>query len=162
MENESDRAIADIKLEEAKTKAFTDFEKYFDLKGEVQDPNWAQPAPINQLPAVGIDQAQGLWINDGKTGAKKDEVIGNTQTFDHDLPNLAKDGPKDLPAVQKDEPAKLTLEDIEKRIKARQEVSDDNLATLLNVTIEQFRKGVSIGLYSPDMIKKAFRNLRSE
>lgn len=159
MENESDRAIADIKLEEAKRAAIAYFDKDFDLKFETPDPNWAQPAPTNQLPSVGIDQAQGFWINGGKQGGKKDDPITKPETFDHDLPSLAKDGPKDLPPVQKDEPAKLTPEDIEKRIKARQEVSDDDLATLLNVTVEQFRKGVSIGLYSPEVIKKTFKEL---
>jgi len=88
MEYESDRAMIESKMEDAKIDALGDFEKYFDLKGEVQDPNWAQPAPLHELTGVGVDQAQGLWINDGKKGGLKDEVSGTTIDFSHDLPGL--------------------------------------------------------------------------
>jgi hypothetical protein len=72
MEYESDRALNDPQLEEAKRKAFSDFETYFDLKGEVHDPNFAQPTYQSRIPTVPVDEAQGFWINGGKTGGKKD------------------------------------------------------------------------------------------
>lgn len=129
MENESDRAIADIKLEEAKTKAFTDFEKYFDLKGEVQDPNWAQPTFQSRIPTVPVDEAQGFWINGGKTGSKKDEPLPKPETFDHDLPSLLKDGPTDLPKGDWAE-SKLTSAEIEERIQGREKVVPEGVSGL--------------------------------
>ena len=97
MEYESDRALNDPKLEEAKRKACSDFDTYFELKGEVHDPNWAQPTYQSRVPAVPVDEAQGFWINGGKMGSKKDEQIEAPRDFDHNLPNLAKDGPTTLP-----------------------------------------------------------------
>jgi len=129
MEYESDRALNDPQLEEAKRKAFCDFETYFDLKGEVQDPNWAQPAPHPQLPGVPVDQAQGFWINGGKTGGKKDEQIETPRVFDHDLPNLAKDGPTELPKGEWAE-TKLTPAEIEERMKVREKVVPEGVSGL--------------------------------
>jgi hypothetical protein len=129
MEYESDRALNDPQLEEAKRKAFCDFETYFDLKGEVQDPNWAQPAPHPQLPGVPVDQAQGFWINGGKTGGKKDEQIEAPRVFDHDLPNLAKDGPTELPQGEWAE-TKLTPAEIEERMKVREKVVPEGVSGL--------------------------------
>jgi hypothetical protein len=129
MEYESDRALNDPQLEEAKRKAFCDFETYFDLKGEVQDPNWAQPAPHPQLPGVLVDEAQGFWINGGKTGGKKDEQIEAPRVFDHDLPNLAKDGPTELPQGEWAE-TKLTPVEIEERMKVREKVVPEGVSGL--------------------------------
>lgn len=160
MEYESDRALNDPQLEEAKRKAFCDFETYFDLKGEVQDPNWAQPAPHPQLPGVPVDQAQGFWINGGKTGGKKDEPSASS-TFDHDLPNLAKKGPKELPAVPNTPAGKLTAADTDKLIKARSDPTDEDLAKMLNATVLDMYKRMEGGLYSKENLIKAYKGFHS-
>ena len=114
MDYESDRAIAEIKMEEAKRKAEEDASVY-NLTGNVPDPNWAQPAETGNFAGVALDQAQGFWINKGKRGGNKDENISNAE-FDHDLPTLLKNGPTDLPAVPA-ETAKISTTEIENRIK---------------------------------------------
>jgi len=129
MEYESDRALNDPQLEEAKRKAFSDFETYFDLKGEVHDPNFAQPTYQSRIPTVPVDEAQGFWINGGKTGGKKDEQIEAPRVFDHDLPNLAKDGPTELPQGEWAE-TKLTPAEIEERMKVREKVVPEGLSGL--------------------------------
>lgn len=129
MEYESDRALNDPQLEEAKRKAFCDFETYFDLKGEVQDPNWAQPTYQSRVATVPVDEAQGFWINGGKTGGKKDEQIEAPRVFDHDLPNLAKDGPTELPQGEWAE-TKLTPAEIEERMKVREKVVPEGVSGL--------------------------------
>jgi hypothetical protein len=160
MEYESDRALNDPQLEEAKRKAFTDFETYFDLKGEVPDPNWAQPAPQPQLPGVPVDQAQGFWINGGKTGSKKDEPSAS-ETFDHDLPALEKNGPKELPAIPNTPAGKLTAADTDKLIKARTDPTDEDLAKMLNATVLDMYKRMEGGLYSKENLIKAYKGFHS-
>jgi hypothetical protein len=129
MEYESDRALNDPQLEEAKRKACSDFETYFDLKGEVHDPNFAQPTYQSRIPTVPVDEAQGFWINGGKTGSKKDEQIETPRVFDHDLPNLAKDGPTELPQCEWAE-TKLTPAEIEERMKVREKVVPEGVSGL--------------------------------
>ena len=129
MEYESDRALNDPQLEEAKRKACSDFETYFNLKGEVHDPNWAQPTYQSRVPTVPVDEAQGFWINGGKMGSKKDEQIEAPRVFDHDLPNLAKDGPTDLPKGEWAE-SKLTPAEIEERMKVRENVVPEGVSGL--------------------------------
>jgi hypothetical protein len=160
MENESDRAIADIKLEEAKRAAIAYFDKDFDLKFEPPDPNWAQPAPTNQLPSVGIDQAQGFWINDGKQGGKKDEPSAS-ETFDHDLPTLPKEGVKELPAIPNTPAGKLTANDTDKLIKARNGPTDEDIANMLNATVLDMYKRIEGGLYSKENLIKAYKGFHS-
>ena len=128
MEYESDRALNDPQLEEAKRKACSDFETYFNLKGEVHDPNFAQPMYQSRIPTVPVDEAQGFWINGGKTGSKKDDQIAS-ETFDHDLPTLLKDGPTDLPKGDWAE-SKLTPAEIEDRMKIRENVVPEGVSGL--------------------------------
>jgi hypothetical protein len=160
MEYESDRALTDPKLEEAKLKAFTDFETYFNFKGEVQDPKWVKPAIAANLPGTGVDEAQGFWINEGKTGGKKDEPSASS-TFDHDLPNLAKKGPKELPAVPNTPAGKLTAADTDKLIKARTDPTDEDLAKMLNATVLDMYKRMESGLYSKENLIKAYKGFHS-
>jgi hypothetical protein len=130
MEYESDRALNDSHLEEAKRKAFSDFDTYLGLKGEVQDPKWVKPAIESQLPGTGVDDAQGFWINGGRTGkGPKDEPLPKPESFDHDLPTLLKDGPTDLPKGEWAE-AKLTPAEIEERLKAHDFTFPELLPTL--------------------------------
>jgi hypothetical protein len=129
MEYESDRALNYSKLEEAKRKACSDFETYFNLKGEVHDPNWAQPTYQSRVSTVPVDEAQGFWINGGKMGGKKDEPLPKPETFDHDLPSLLKDGPTDLPKGDWAE-TKLTPAEIEERMKVREKVVPEGLSGL--------------------------------
>jgi hypothetical protein len=129
MEYESDRALNDPKIEEARRTAITYFDKDFDLKFETQDPNWVKPAPCPDLPGVPVDEAQGFWINGGKTGSKKDEQIEAPRVFDHDLPNLAKDGPTELPKGDWAE-SKLTPTEIEDRMKIRENVVPEGVSGL--------------------------------
>jgi len=163
MEYESDRALNDPKIEEARRAAITYFDKNFDLKFETQDPNWAQPAPQPHLPAVGIEEAQGFWINGGKTGSKKDEQIEAPRNFDHDLPSLAKDGPTDLPKGEWAE-TKLTPAEIEERMKAHDFTFPELLPTLayyspagnLEISVDEFNKGVNIGPNNEPVYRRVF------
>ena len=129
MEYESDRALNDPQLEEAKRKACSDFDTYFNLKGEVHDPNFAQPTYQSRIPTVPVDEAQGFWINGGKMGSKKDEQIETPRVFDHDIPNLAKDGPTELPQGEWAE-TKLTPVEIEERMKVREKVVPEGVSGL--------------------------------
>ena len=129
MEYESDRALVETKLEEAKVKALSDFDTYFNLKGEVHDPNWAQPTYKSRVPTVPVDEAQGFWINGGKMGSKKDEQLPKPETFDHDLPSLLKDGPTTLPKGEWAE-SKLTPTEIEDRMKVRENVVPEGVSGL--------------------------------
>jgi len=161
MEYESDRALNDPKIEEARRAAIAYFDKNFDLKFETHDPNWAQPAPQHQLPSVGVDEAQGFWINGGKMGSKKDEQIEAPRNFDHDLPSLLKDGPTDLPKGEWAE-TKLTPAEIEERMKAY-DPTDEDLANLLNTTVLEMSKKMEGGLFSKaNLIKVYTSGLRSE
>jgi hypothetical protein len=99
------------------------------LKGEVHDPDWAQPTFQSRIPTVPVDEAQGFWINGGKTGSKKDEQIEAPRDFDHDLPSLLKDGPTDLPKGDWAE-SKLTPAEIEDRMKIRENVVPEGVSGL--------------------------------
>jgi hypothetical protein len=161
MEYESDRALNDPKIEEARRAAIIYFDKNFDLKFEAQDPNWVKPAIQSQLPGVLVDEAQGFWINGGKTGGKKDEQIEAPRDFDHDLPNLAKDGPTDLPKGEWAE-SKLTPAEIEERMKAY-DPTDEDLANMLNTTVLGMHKGMEAGIYHREGLIKVYKSgLRSE
>lgn len=160
MEYESDRALNDPQLEEAKRKACSDFETYFDLKGEVHDPNFAQPTYQSRIPTVPVDEAQGFWINGGKMGSKKDEPSAS-ETFDHDLPTLPKEGVKKLPAVPNTPVGKLTAADTDKLIKARTDPTDEDLAKMLNSTVLDMYKRMEGGLYSKENLIKAYKGFHS-
>jgi hypothetical protein len=163
MEYESDRVIAEIEMEDAKTKAMDDFEEYLGLKGEEQDPNWVKPAHVNEIQGISIDQVpEGQWISNGRTGTgPKDEPMAN-ETFDHDLPSLVKDGPKELPAIPNTPLGKLTASDTDKLIKARTGPTDEDLANLLDCTVLDMYKRIAGGLYSKENLIKAYKSgLRS-
>ena len=161
MEYESDRALNDPQLEEAKRKACSDFDTYFNLKGEVHDPNFAQPTYQSRIPTIPIDEAQGFWINGGKTGGKKDDQIAS-ETFDHDLPTLPKEGVKELPPLPWDT-GKISTEDAIKLVKARTDPTDEELADLLNTTVLRMYKQIESGVYSKENLIKAYKSgLRSE
>lgn len=154
MDYESNRAIAEIKMEEAKRKAQEDAAAY-KLSGDVPDPNWAQPAESNELAGVGLDQARGFWINKGKWGGNKDENI-SIAGFDHDLETLPKDGPRDLPTVPEDESIKLTTSEIENRIAAREGPMAKQLNDAKNMTVDEYNKGVNIGPNSQPVYRRLF------
>lgn len=160
MEYESDRALNDPQLEEAKRKACSDFDTYFDLKGEVPDPNWVQPTYQSKVHTVPVGEAQGFWINGGKTGSKKDEPSAS-ETFDHDLPTLPKEGVKELPAVPNTPAGKLTAADTDKLIKARTDPTDEDLAKMLNATVLDMYKRMEGGLYSKENLIKAYKGFHS-
>jgi len=159
MEYESDRALNDPKIEEARRAAISYFDRDFDLKFETQDPKWVKPAIQSNLPGVPVDEAQGFWINGGKTGGKKDEPSAS-ETFDHDLPNLAKKGPKELPAIPNTPAGKLTASDTDKLIKARNGPTDEDLANMLNVSLLDFYKGLT-SIYDRDGLIKAYNGFHS-
>ena len=113
MEYESERAVAEIYIEDARSKAMDeDAEQTFKA-----DPLWIEPADTAGLHGIQIDQVpEGQWISGGKTGTgAKDEPMASS-TFDHDLPALVKNGPKELPAVPSTPVGKLTAADTDKLI----------------------------------------------
>jgi hypothetical protein len=148
MEYESDRILNESKLEEAKRKALSDFDTYFNLKGEVHDPEFAQPTYQSKMSTVAVDEAQGFWINGGKTGTKKDEPLPKPETFDHDLPSLLKDGPTTLPKGDWAE-TKLTPAEIEERMKAHD-------FPVAEISVDEFNKGVNIGPNSEPVYRRVF------
>ena len=158
MEYESERAIAEIEMENARTKAMDE------VAGESfkADPLWAEPADTNELHGVQIDQVpEGQWISGGKTGTgAKDEPIASS-TFDHDLPTLAKNGPKELPAIPNTPVGKLTANDTDKLIKARTGPTDEDLADMLNATVLDMYKRMEGGLYSKENLIKAYNGFHS-
>jgi hypothetical protein len=158
MEYESERAIAEIEMENARTKAMDE------VAGETfkADPLWAQPADTNELHGVQIDEVpEGQWISGGKTGTgAKDEPIASS-TFDHDLPTLAKNGPKELPAIPNTPVGKLTANDTDKLIKARNGPTDEDLADMLNATVLDMYKRMECGLYSKENLIKAYNGFHS-
>jgi len=129
MEYESDRALNDSKLEEAKRKALSDFDTYLGLKGDEPDTSGVEKTYQSRIDGVPVDEAQGFWINGGKTGSKKDEPLPKPETFDHDLPSLLKDGPTTLPKGEWAE-SKLTLAEIEDRMKVRENVVPEGVSGL--------------------------------
>uniref|UniRef100_A0A6C0AI39 Uncharacterized protein n=1 Tax=viral metagenome TaxID=1070528 RepID=A0A6C0AI39_9ZZZZ len=129
MEYESDRALNDSKLEEAKRKALSDFDTYFNLKGDEPDTSGVEKTYQSRIDGVPVDEAQGFWINGGKTGSKKDEPLPKPETFDHDLPSLLKDGPTTLPKGDWAE-TKLTPAEIEDRMKVRENVVPEGVSGL--------------------------------
>jgi hypothetical protein len=158
MEYESERAVADIQMEDAKTKAMDeDAEQTFKA-----DPHWIQPADTNGLHGIRIDEVpEGHWISGGKTGTgAKDEPMAS-ETFDHDLPSLAKNGPKELPAVPNTPVGKLTAADTDKLIKARTDPTDEDLAKMLNCTVLDMYKRMEGGLYSRENLIKAYNGFHS-
>lgn len=163
MEYESERALAEVEMEDAKLNAMDEVAEHT-FKADPLDPNWAQPAETNELNGLRIDQIpEGQWISGGKTGTgAKDEPMANS-TFDHDLPSLAKDGPKDLPPVSNTPVGKLTAADTDKMIKARTGPTDEDLANLLNCTVLDMYKRIAGGLYSKENLIKVYQSgLRSE
>jgi len=158
MEYESERAVADIQMEDAKTNAMDEVaEQTFKA-----DPHWIQPADANGLHGIQIDEVpEGQWISGGKTGTRaKDEPMANS-TFDHDLPSLAKNGPKELPPVPNTPAGKLTSEDTDKLIKARTGPTDEDLAKMLNTTVLDMYKRMEGGLYSKENLIKAYTGFHS-
>jgi hypothetical protein len=158
MEYESERAIAEIEMEDARTKAMDEVaEETFKA-----DPLWAQPADTNELHGVQIDQVpEGQWISGGKTGnGAKDEPIAS-ETFDHDLETLVKNGPTELPPVPNTPAGKLTAADTEKLIKSHTGPTDEDLAKMLNCTVLDMYKRMEGGLYSRENLIKAYNGFHS-
>jgi len=161
MEYESDRTLIETKLEEVKRLALLEAAESTTFVASEPDPKWVKPAPQPTLPAVGIEEAQGFWINGGKIGSNKDEQIEAPRNFDHDLPSLLKDGPTDLPNGEWAE-SKLTPAEIEERMKAYGP-TDEDLANLLNTTVLEMSKKMESGLYSKENLIKLYKSgLRSE
>jgi hypothetical protein len=148
MEYESDRALNDSKLEEAKRKALSDFDTYFNLKGDQPDTSGVEKTYQSRIDGVPVDQAQGFWINGGKTGSKKDDPLPKPETFDHDLPSLLKDGPTTLPKGDWAE-TKLTPAEIEERLKAHE-------FPVTEISVEEFNKGVNIGPNNEPVYRRVF------
>ena len=158
MEYEGERAIAEIQMEYAKSKAMNEADEHmFEA-----DPLWAQPAQTTELQGVQIDQVpEGHWISGGKSGnGPKDEPMASS-TFDHDLPNLVKNGPKELPPVSNTPVGKLTAADTDKLMKARTGPTDEDLAKMLNVTVLGMYKGMEAGLYSKENLLKTYNGFHS-
>jgi hypothetical protein len=135
MEYDGERALAEVEMEDARLNAMDEVEENT-FKADPIDPNWAQPAETNELHGLRIDKVpEGQWISGGKTGTgAKDEPMA-CETFDHDLPSLAKNGPKELPPVPNTPAGKLTEADTDKLIKARVGPTDEDLAKMLNTTV---------------------------
>jgi len=158
MEYESERALAEIEMEDAKSKAMDeDAEHTFKA-----DPLWIEPADTTGLHGIQIDQVpEGQWISGGKTGTgAKDEPMASS-TYDHDLPALVKNGPKELPVVPSTPVGKLTAADTDKLIKARIGPTDEDLARMLNTTILDMYKRMEGGLYSKENLIKAYTGFHS-
>jgi hypothetical protein len=158
MEYESERAIAEIQMEDAKTKAMDEVtEQTFKA-----DPLWTEPADTNELHGVQIDKVpEGQWISGGKTGTgAKDEPMASS-TFDHDLETLVKNGPTELPAIPNTPAGKLTANDTDKLIKARVGPTDEDLANMLNSTVLDMYKRMEGGLYSKENLIKAYNGFHS-
>ena len=161
MEYESERAVADIQMEDARLNAMDEVTEHT-FKPDPLDPNWAQPADTDEIHGLRIDEVpEGQWISGGKTGnGAKDEPMAN-ETFDHDLPSLAKNGPKELPPVPNTPVGKLTEADTDKLIKARVGPTDEDLAKMLNTTVLGMYKGMEAGIYAREHLINAFSSLRS-
>jgi len=158
MEYESERALAEIDIEDAKSKAMDEVEEHT-FKA---DPLWIEPADTTGLHGIQIDEVpEGQWISGGKTGTgPKDEPMASS-TYDHDLPALVKNGPKELPAVPSTPVGKLTAADTDKMIKARTGPTDEDLADMLNSTVLDMYKRMEGGLYSKENLIKAYNGFHS-
>jgi len=99
-------------------------------------------------------------MNGGKQGGPKDEPMA-ASTFDHDLPNLVKNGPKELPEVPNTPAGKLTAADTEKLIKSHTGPTDEDLAKMLNCTVLDMYKRMEGGLYSKENLIKAYNGFHS-
>ena len=97
MDYESDRAVIEMEIEEAKSLALEEHENR-KFACDAPDPLWAQPADTTKLQGTDIDDAQGFWINDGKQWCGTCDKPCGIGVFDHDLPNLPKK-PVELPTV---------------------------------------------------------------
>jgi hypothetical protein len=161
MEYDGERALAEVEMEDARLNAMDEVAEST-FKADPLDPNWAQPAEANELHGIPIDQVpEGQWISGGKTGTgPKDEPMASS-TFDHDLPSLAKNGPKELPAVPSTPVGKLTAADTDKLIKARTDPTDEDLANMLNTTVLGMYKGMEVGIYSREYLIKAYNGFHS-
>jgi hypothetical protein len=158
MEYESERAVAEIEMEDARLNAMDELED----NTFKADPLWIQPAETVGLHSVRIDEVpEGHWISGGKTGTgAKDEPIASS-TFDHDLPTLVKNGPTDLPPVPSTPTGKLTEADTAKLIKARVGPTDEDLAKMLNVSMLNMYKGLEVGIYNREALIKAYTGFHS-
>jgi hypothetical protein len=158
MEYESERAIVEIEIDNAKSKAMDEVAEHT-FKA---DPMWIDPADTTGLHGIQIDEVpEGHWISGGKTGTgPKDEPMASS-TFDHDLPNLVKNGPKDLPPVTNTPVGKLTAADTDKLIKAHTGPTDEDLAKMLNSTVLDMYKRMEGGLYSRENLIKAYNGFHS-
>jgi hypothetical protein len=161
MEYDGERAVAEVEMEDARLNAMDEVAEHT-FKADPLDPNWAQPADMNEIHGVRIDEVpEGQWISGGKTGTgAKDEPMASS-TFDHDLPSLAKNGPKELLPVPNTPVGKLTGADTDKLIKARTGPTDEDLANMLNVSVLGMYKGMESGIYAREHLIKAFSSLRS-
>lgn len=158
MEYESERAIAEVQMEDAKSNAMDEVAEHT-FKA---DPLWIQPADTNELHGIQIDEIpEGQWISGGKTGTgAKDEPMASS-TFDHDLETLVKNGPTELPPVPNTPAGKLTSNDTDKLIKARTGPTDEDLAKMLNVSVLNMYKGMEVGIYNREHLIKAYTGFHS-
>jgi hypothetical protein len=103
MDYETRRSLVEAKIAEAKREATSHISAavlQILTNDQTPDQSWlVDPVPHSSLHGVGIDEAQGFWINEGKMGSKKDEQIDAPTSFNHDLPSLAKNGPTELPPL---------------------------------------------------------------
>jgi hypothetical protein len=161
MEYDGERALAEVEMEDARLNAMDEVAEHT-FKPDPLDPNWAQPAETNELHGLRIDEVpEGQWISGGKTGTgPKDEPMASS-TFDHDLPSLAKNGPKELPPVPNTPVGKLTGADTDKLIKAHVGPTDEDLAKMLNSTVLDMYKRMEGGLYSRENLIKAYNGFHS-
>jgi hypothetical protein len=161
MEYDGERALAEVEMEDARLNAMDEVAEHT-FKADPLDPNWAQPAETNELHGLQIDKVpEGHWISGGKTGTgAKDEPMASS-TFDHDLPSLAKNGPKELPPVPNTPVGKLTGADTDKLIKARVGPTDEDLANMLNTTVLGMYKGMEAGIYSREHLINAYNGFHS-
>jgi hypothetical protein len=158
MEYESERALAEVEMEDARLNAMDEIEEVT-FKA---DPLWIQPADTAGLHGIRIDEVpEGHWISGGKSGTgAKDEPIASS-TFDHDLPTLVKNGPTELPPVPNTPVGKLTEADTSKLIKAYTGPTDEDLAKMLNCTVLDMYKRMEGGLYSKENLIKAYTGFHS-
>lgn len=161
MEYESDRALVETKIDEVKRVALLEASQSTFVVPE-QDPKWARPAPQSTLPSVGVEEAQGFWINGGKTGGKKDEPHANSEPWQCDLTNPEEGEFKGFQDGIKwgSIHGKMTAADTDKLIKARNGPTDEDLANMLNVSLLDFYKGMN-NIYNREGLIKAYNGFHS-